>query len=1139
MKKSNRVISMIIVFVLLFNMIPSFGGNPILEITNAEELIRFSESCTYDVYSRDLIVKLQTDLDLTGVNFIAIPSFSGVFEGNGHTISGLNITLSSSDQGLFRYVEERGVVKNLNVKGFVDPSGTKSEIGGIAGTNRGLIMNCIFEGHVSGTSSIGGIVGLNESSGSILGCMTSGTVTGEHYTGGIVGQNVGYVAACTNHSLVNTTDDAILSNDMDSYDLEELENGDLNSTENIDAQTDTGGITGYNQGILSDNTNYGTIGYQHVGYNIGGVSGRQSGYIESCKNYGAVYGRKDIGGIVGQFEPYIRLLFSEDTLEKLDQEFQVMNELLETAVDEAHQSSNQVSDRLESVNQLMNTASNDLELVLTGTADYADDASETINDAFSRMKKISLQLTYVVDELSLASVETTLAFDALESGFDELKNASDDLADGIGDLENAFYDLELASQDADHALNKIALGLNKIEQATAPSTKYDDGVKLVSEGLGDLEKANSKAQSSITIIREYYDLNGNLIGLDYGPVLTELDSALEHLNVAIPKLNNGFRLLSSEFEDDMALLREAFVWFDSAMTDLKAMSEDLDNMRADIEESLENMQAAAKKTSKAMAFISDGMGYFESGSIHLTKSIEYMTKIIDEQNRNPGLNFPTLSEYVGDNTDQLFDSLSDVSRELTLLNQEARHGSDKFVENLEQINVQYKVIAEIIRDGINALSFDNEAMFEDISDTPLDVTDQQVMERGYLTNCYNEGPIKGDVDVGGIAGAMAIEFDFDPEDEIVKKGESTFNFKYQTKAILSHSINRGDITSKKDYVGGIVGRMDMGLLFSSENYASIQSVDGHYVGGIAGLSDSTIRKSYSISELSGKKYIGGITGLGQNIYDSYALVDILKFTEFAGSIAGDTRDITENNYFVNNKWAGIDGISYGEKATPLSYEAFVQKDIPEAFKSFKLSFIVEDELLLEVPFEYGDTVSIKDIPEVPKKEGYYTNWSEEEYANLRFSKKITAVYTPLIQVLSSDTSIKPQLLVEGVFDPEIKLRMNETTSYKKKNGETILDEWRIAIDKSQSDTMQYRYLRPTSEHEVVLYQMKDDRWEKIVSEEDGSYLVFETKSNNFKLAVIEKQTNHLMYYLSGSLIVLLVLGLLFKNKRAKKKVLIS
>lgn len=1139
MKKSNRVISMIIIVVLLFNMVPSFGNNPILEITSVEELISFSESCTYDVYSRNLIVELQSDLDLTGINFIAIPSFSGVFDGNDHTISGLNITLSSSDQGLFRYVEEMGVVKNLNVKGIVDPSGTKSEIGGIVGTNRGHIMNCTFEGHVSGSSSIGGIVGLNEISGSILGCMASGAVTGEHYTGGIVGQNVGYVAACTNHSLVNTTDDAIPSNDMDSYDLEELENGDLNSTENIDAQTDTGGITGYNQGILSNNTNYATIGYQHVGYNIGGVAGRQSGYIESCKNYGTVYGRKDIGGIVGQFEPYIRLLFSEDTLEKLDQEFQVMNELLEKAVDEAHQSSNQVSDRLESVNQLMDTASDNLELVLDGTTDYADDASETINDAFSRMKKISLQLTYVVDELALASEEMTLAFDALESGFDELKDASDDLDDGIGDLEDAFYDLELASQDADHALDKISLGLRKIQEATAPSARYDEGVKLVSEGLEDLEKANSNAQTAVSIIRDYYELHGNLFGLDYGPVIIELDSAMAHLDDALPKLNNGFSLLASEFEDDIDLIREAFVWFDSAMTDFKAMSEDLDNMREDIESSLANMQAAAKKTTKAMAFISDGMGYFEAASTHLNNSTDYMTKIIDEQNKKPSLTFPTLSEYVGDNTDQLFDSLSDVSKELTLLNQEARSGSDQFVENLEQINEQYKVIAEIIRDGINALSFDNEAMFEDISDTPLDETDQQVMERGYLTNCYNEGSIKGDVDVGGIAGAMAIEFDFDPEDEIVKKGESTFNFKYQTKAILSHSINKGDITSKKDYVGGIVGRMDLGLLFSSENYASIESFDGHYVGGIAGLSDSTIRKSYSISELSGKKYIGGITGLGQNIYDSYALVDILKFTEFAGAIAGDTRNITENNYFVNSKWAGIDGISYSEKAMPLSYEEFIQRDIPEAFKSLKLSFIVEDELFLEVPFEYGETVNIDDIPEIPKKEGYYDNWSEEEFTNLIFSKNIKAVYTPLIQVLSSDTSIKPQLLVEGIFDPEIKLRMNETNSYENKNGETVLGEWRIALDKGQSDTLQYRYLRPTSDKEVILYQLKEDKWEKIVSEEDGSYLVFETKSNNFKLAVIEKEASYLMYYLLGSLIVLLVMGLFFKNKRTKKKVLIS
>ena len=64
---------------------------------------------------------------------------------------------------------------------------------------------------------------------------------------------------------------------------------------------------GYSDGILTGCKNYGTIGYEHTGYNIGGIAGRQCGILSLCENQGTVYGRKDIGGIVGQMEPYIEV----------------------------------------------------------------------------------------------------------------------------------------------------------------------------------------------------------------------------------------------------------------------------------------------------------------------------------------------------------------------------------------------------------------------------------------------------------------------------------------------------------------------------------------------------------------------------------------------------------------------------------------------------------------------------------------------------------------------------------------------------------------------------------------------------------------------------------------------------------------
>ena len=70
---------------------------------------------------------------------------------------------------------------------------------------------------------------------------------------------------------------------------------------------DTGGIAGYSDGVIIGCSNYGRVGYEHTGYNIGGIAGRQSGVVTSCTNIGTVYGRKDVGGIVGQMEPYIEV----------------------------------------------------------------------------------------------------------------------------------------------------------------------------------------------------------------------------------------------------------------------------------------------------------------------------------------------------------------------------------------------------------------------------------------------------------------------------------------------------------------------------------------------------------------------------------------------------------------------------------------------------------------------------------------------------------------------------------------------------------------------------------------------------------------------------------------------------------------
>ena len=111
--------------------------------------------------------------------------FNGTFDGGGHSITGLNSS-GTLDLGLFGAIGESGVVRNLRLSANITGTGTR--VGGIAGTNRGLIENSSVGGTVSGSGEVGGIVGRNY--GTVQNTFTEGNISAAaHIAGGIVGIN--------------------------------------------------------------------------------------------------------------------------------------------------------------------------------------------------------------------------------------------------------------------------------------------------------------------------------------------------------------------------------------------------------------------------------------------------------------------------------------------------------------------------------------------------------------------------------------------------------------------------------------------------------------------------------------------------------------------------------------------------------------------------------------------------------------------------------------------------------------------------------------------------------------------------------------------------------------------------------------
>ena len=352
-----------------------------VSISSVDDLLQLVSDCRLDSWSADRTVDLNADLDLTGVDFAGIPTFSGTFNGNHHTIQGLSLVDDGSVTGFIRYVQEGAVIRDLTVRGRSMPTGSRTTVGGIVGSNAGTLENCRFEGVASGASVVGGIAGTNLDNGTINNCTTTGSVYGAHFIGGIVGENHGVVINCGNNSNVNTTVD---QNDVD---LSELTMQDLIGTENAADITDIGGIAGTSSGVVRACLNRGTVGYQHIGYNIGGIVGSQTGYVEGCVNYATVYARKEGGGIVGQMEPSSTLLFSQDTLQELAGEMDTLQTLVNRACDDASAASSDLSNQLTNLRNGVTSARNAIENLLKEAGDGVSISNQTVKTDLSKFKQ--------------------------------------------------------------------------------------------------------------------------------------------------------------------------------------------------------------------------------------------------------------------------------------------------------------------------------------------------------------------------------------------------------------------------------------------------------------------------------------------------------------------------------------------------------------------------------------------------------------------------------------------------------------------------------------------------------------------------------------------------------------------------------
>lgn len=452
----------------------------------------------------------------------------------------------------------------------------------------------------------------------------------------------------------------------------------------------------------------------------------------------------------------------------------------------------------------------------------------------------------------------------------------------------------------------------------------------------------------------------------------------------------------------------------------------------------------------------------------------------------------------------------------------------------------------VMSDTISGASENLGGSVTDVSDldTPNNLT-------GKVQTCVNYGNVLGDLHIGGIAGAMAMENDLDILDDWETIGEDSLNFQSEVRAVIVACKNQGTVTAKKQEAGGIVGWQPLGLVKNSLNIGNLSAKEAEYVGGVSGSSNGFIRKSYAKCEITGTAYVGGIAGSAETVSDCYAMVKIQDAKEKIGAILGmkaentsQEKAISKNYYLVvDEDWGGMDGISYAGIARPVKKKTFFAlENLPEEFQTVNIQFVFENGTKTILSMEPGANFDMSQIPEIPKKEGHYGIWEgldEEELKNVLYDQTYEAMYHAYQSVLASerkDEAGRPLLLIEGAFTQDASIQMKQTTvSLELSQNESVVEAWNIQVN-DEILVENGRYLIPDDVDQDrlrVYLNTGEESWEAVSVTVDGSYVTFPWKGKIRKIVIVEIQMKPVwLYSLIGiGVTVLLCVGNVIRKKK--------
>ena len=290
MRKFTLLIALLITNSVVFGFSGGTGvsGDPWL-VSNATELndVRLNLTAHYK-QTADIDISSYPNWSKIGTTTTAGTNFTGTYDGDGHKITGLSITsTSSTGNGLFGVVGSGGVVKNLGVSGTINSSHHWSGL--LVGYNYGgTVQNCSSSGSVtSSVNNEGGLIGY--SSGTITKSYTSASVNATGSSSANIGGFVGGTGTAS-------------SNISECYATGNVTNSSTNTLGGLA----TGGFIGMAVASISNCYSTGNVTCSSGAYAGGfigktGASGSITHTYTNCYSTGLVTCLSSPGGFLGWF----------------------------------------------------------------------------------------------------------------------------------------------------------------------------------------------------------------------------------------------------------------------------------------------------------------------------------------------------------------------------------------------------------------------------------------------------------------------------------------------------------------------------------------------------------------------------------------------------------------------------------------------------------------------------------------------------------------------------------------------------------------------------------------------------------------------------------------------------------------------